>query len=155
MQYRYEAPFGTLLCRYNGSHLTEILLDDQRIAFLPLLPADNELARGLDAYFSGSLGGLPKINGMPPGTPFQRKVWMQIAQIPPGQTRSYRWIADRIGSHPRPVGGACGKNPLPLLIPCHRVVSANGGLGGFSMAGGEERGLAVKRWLLSHEGITW
>ena len=92
---------------------------------------------------------------MPPaGTAFQQAVWAQIAQIPFGKTRSYQWIAGHIGSHPRPVGGACGKNPLPLLIPCHRVLSANG-LGGFSMGGDAERSLAVKRWLLAHEGVAW
>ncbi|MBH5328682.1 methylated-DNA--[protein]-cysteine S-methyltransferase [Eikenella sp. S3360] len=154
MQYRYEAPFGTLICRFEGAKLTEILLGDERIDFLPLLPENSALARGLDGYFSGSLHALPKVAEIPPGTPFQRQVWAQIAGIPPGQTLSYQQIAERIGSHPRPVGGACGKNPLPLLIPCHRVLSASG-LGGFSMGGDSERGLAVKRWLLKHEGITW
>jgi methylated-DNA-[protein]-cysteine S-methyltransferase len=87
----------------------------------------------------------------PAGTPFQRKVWAQISAIPCGQTRSYGDLAERIGSAPRAVGGACGANPYPLVVPCHRVVARDGGLGGFN----RERGgllLDIKRWLLTHEG---
>ncbi|SMB21030.1 Methylated-DNA-(Protein)-cysteine S-methyltransferase [Sterolibacterium denitrificans] len=88
----------------------------------------------------------------PAGTPFQRKVWAQISAIPCGQTRSYGDLAERIGSAPRAVGGACGANPYPLVVPCHRVVARDGGLGGFN----RERGgllLDIKRWLLAHEGM--
>ncbi|MBV2234900.1 MAG: methylated-DNA--[protein]-cysteine S-methyltransferase [Sterolibacterium sp.] len=84
------------------------------------------------------------------GTPFQRKVWAQISAIPCSQTRSYGDLAAAIGSAPRAVGGACGANPYPLVVPCHRVVAKDGGLGGFN----RERGgflLDVKRWLLAHE----
>ena len=85
------------------------------------------------------------------GTPFEDRVWREIAAIPAGQVRTYGAIATAIRSMPRAVGGACGRNPLPLLIPCHRVVAAGGRLGGF-MGGKEHDPLAVKRWLLRHEG---
>lgn len=86
----------------------------------------------------------------PVGTPFQRRVWDAIAAIPRGRTRRYGDIARDLGSAPRAVGQACGGNPYPLVIPCHRVVSASG-VGGFAHA---EDGylLRIKRWLLAHEG---
>jgi methylated-DNA-[protein]-cysteine S-methyltransferase len=81
------------------------------------------------------------------GTPFQQKVWKAARVIPFGQTRSYWWIAVRLGDpHAmRAVGGALGANPLPLFIPCHRVLRSDGALGGFSA------GLEWKRLLLDHE----
>lgn len=85
----------------------------------------------------------------PKGTPFQRKVWQALCEIPWGQTISYAELAQKVGSSPRAVGGAVGANPIPILIPCHRVVGKNGALIGFSAPGG----LATKRWLLQHEGI--
>jgi methylated-DNA-[protein]-cysteine S-methyltransferase len=81
------------------------------------------------------------------GTPFEKKVWSELAKIPYGRTRSYKGIGQAIG-HPkafRAVGNANGKNPLPLIIPCHRVIESNGGLGGFG------HGLKVKRQLLDFE----
>jgi methylated-DNA-[protein]-cysteine S-methyltransferase len=86
----------------------------------------------------------------PAGTPFQRRVWQAIAGIPAGRTKSYGELAEAIGSGPRAVGGACGANPYPVVVPCHRVLAANGGLGGF---GRDKDGLLldIKRWLLAHE----
>jgi methylated-DNA-[protein]-cysteine S-methyltransferase len=83
------------------------------------------------------------------GTPFRRRVWRAIGAIRPGSTRTYGQIAVELGSAPRAVGQACGDNPLPLLIPCHRVVAADGP-GGFahSAAGFHQ---TVKQWLLAHE----
>lgn len=96
-------------------------------------------------------GRLPE--ALPPldlkGTPFQKAVWQALRDIPPGQTRSYGEIARAIGSPraTRAVGGACGANPIPLLVPCHRVLAANGKIGGFSA------GLDWKRRLLAGEGV--
>ena len=86
------------------------------------------------------------------GTPFQQRVWEQIARIPCREVRTYGDLARALESSPRAVGGACGSNPVPLIVPCHRVLSAGGGLGGFmhSRAG---FALGVKTWLLDHEGI--
>lgn len=86
------------------------------------------------------------------GTPHQKRVWAQISAIPRGQTKSYGEIAKAIRSAPRAVGGACGANPFPVIVPCHRVLAAGGGIGGF----GHQRDgflLQTKRWLLSHEGV--
>jgi methylated-DNA-[protein]-cysteine S-methyltransferase len=84
----------------------------------------------------------------PEGTAFRRKVWDALCGIPPGETRSYLDIAREIGCRsPRAIGQANGANPIPILIPCHRVIAANGAIGGYS--GGE--GLATKRYLLDLE----
>ncbi|HZF18591.1 MAG TPA: methylated-DNA--[protein]-cysteine S-methyltransferase [Burkholderiales bacterium] len=84
------------------------------------------------------------------GTPFQRRVWGKIAAIPLGRTRSYGELARELRSAPRAVGQACGANPLPLVVPCHRVLAA-AGIGGFAHHEGGFH-LSVKRWLLAHEG---
>jgi methylated-DNA-[protein]-cysteine S-methyltransferase len=86
----------------------------------------------------------------PSGTPFQRRVWDALRAIPVGTTSSYRDLAIRIGSPSaiRAVGAANGANPIPIVIPCHRVIGAGGNLVGY---GG---GLDRKRWLLAHEGVV-
>ena len=106
-----------------------------------------EAARQLTKYFNGSLRvfDLPLV---PHGTTFRLKVWEAMQAIPYGQTRSYGDLARDLDSAPRAVGGACGANPIPLIIPCHRVVGAGGTLGGFS--GGA--GCDTKRQLLALEG---
>ncbi len=85
-------------------------------------------------------------------TPFQRRVWDALRRIPYGAVRTYGELARELGTSPRAVGGACARNPIPILVPCHRVV-ARDGLGGF--AGQWETGLAleVKRRLLAVEGV--
>lgn len=107
------------------------------------------LARALAqlvAYFNGGATGfdLPLVA---PQTPFQAKVRAAMLAIPFGETRSYGDIAQAIGGAPRAVGQACGRNPLPIIVPCHRVLAAGGSIGGFS--GGDGR--PTKRKLLAHE----
>jgi methylated-DNA-[protein]-cysteine S-methyltransferase len=79
-------------------------------------------------------------------------VWREIEKLFPIKTITYGDLARRIGSAARAVGGACGTNPVPLFVPCHRVLAASGGLGGF-MGGKDDFPLSVKRWLLRHEGL--
>lgn len=86
------------------------------------------------------------------GTRHQLSVWEAMCAIPAGETRTYGELAKAIGSSARAVGGACGANPLPIVVPCHRVVGANGSLGGFMGARQEGFELSIKRWLLAHEG---
>ena len=83
----------------------------------------------------------------PEGSDFQKRVWAALRAIPLGETRSYADIARALGSAPRAVGGANGANPIPVFIPCHRVIAADGSLGGYS--GGD--GPATKRFLLDLE----
>lgn len=119
---------------------------DERAGRQPLAQAAVRQLRGYlkDPHFVFSLPLAPV------GTEFQQRVWAGIAAIPSGQTRSYAKLADELKSSPRAVGNACGANPYPIVVPCHRVVAAQGGLGGFA----RQRGgflLDVKRWLLAHE----
>ncbi|WP_437314486.1 methylated-DNA--[protein]-cysteine S-methyltransferase [Sorangium sp. So ce385] len=104
----------------------------------------------LRAYWRGDLGALSGMPVEPGGTPFQRRVWAEVQRIPPGATRSYGEVAALLGqpSASRAVGLANGRNPVCLIIPCHRVVGARGDLTGY--AGGLER----KRWLLAHEAAA-
>jgi methylated-DNA-[protein]-cysteine S-methyltransferase len=90
----------------------------------------------------------------PRGTPFQQRVWAALAQIPLGQSRTYGEVARIVGSAPRAVGQACGANRIALIIPCHRVVGAQGSLGGFMNAEDGDP-IAIKRWLLRHEGYRF
>ena len=113
----------------------------------PPTPLLREAASQLQDYFDGRRTGfdLP-LN--PHGTEFRRKVWDALRRIPPGETRSYLDIARDIGCRsPRAIGQANGDNPIPIIIPCHRVVAADGSLGGYS--GGD--GAATKRYLLALE----
>ena len=87
----------------------------------------------------------------PAGTPFQQRVWAEIARIPLGHVHTYGQLAARLHNAPRAVGQACGANPYPLVVPCHRVVAASG-LGGFNQHSAGFL-LDVKRWLLAHEGM--
>jgi methylated-DNA-[protein]-cysteine S-methyltransferase len=104
-------------------------------------------AAQLDAYFRGELRAFD-LPLAPRGSAFQRRVWQALAEIPYGVTASYREIACRVNGVARAVGRACGANPIPIIIPCHRVLAGNGRLGGFSAPGGRD----TKSFLLELEG---
>ncbi len=108
-----------------------------------------EAVRQLRAYLADAdfVFSLPL---RPSGTAFQRRVWKEIAAIPTHATRSYGEVAKALHNAPRAVGQACGANPFPLVVPCHRVIAAGGALGGFARNDGGFM-LDVKRWLLAHE----
>lgn len=111
-------------------------------------PDGGQPGRALRRYFDGELDALDGVAVDTAGTPFQEKVWSRLRKIPPGLTVSYGELAKSVGrpSAVRAVGGANGRNPVSIVVPCHRVIAADGTLGGY---GG---GLARKRWLLAHEG---
>ena len=107
----------------------------------------HSLSATISRYFAGELEAIDHISVATGGTPFQRKVWHELRNIPCGSTTSYGELARRIG-HPtavRAVGSANGDNPVAVIVPCHRVIGSNGSLTGYG--GGIER----KRWLLDHE----
>ncbi|HVY81313.1 MAG TPA: methylated-DNA--[protein]-cysteine S-methyltransferase [Steroidobacteraceae bacterium] len=106
------------------------------------------IREALDEYFAGRLDALDRIPCQADGTPFQQAVWTALRAIPAGQTISYGALAERLGNPQavRAVGLANGSNPIPIVIPCHRVIGSDGSLTGYG--GGLER----KRWLLAHEG---
>ena len=105
--------------------------------------------KALERYFEGDLAAIDRIETRTGGTDFQREVWAALRGIAAGTTATYGALAARIGrpQAPRAVGFANGSNPIGVVMPCHRVIGANGSLTGY---GG---GMARKRWLLSHEGI--
>ncbi|CAH1747366.1 Methylated-DNA--protein-cysteine methyltransferase [Thauera humireducens] len=143
-------PFGPFGIRTSGRAVSELV-------FLPpdtpLQPPATEIAsaaaQALRDWIDDPGGAFP-LPLMARGTAFQRRVWAEISAIPTGQTRRYGELAARLGSAARAVGQACGANPYPLVVPCHRVTSA-AGLGGFANAR-DGWLLEVKRWLLRHEG---
>jgi methylated-DNA-[protein]-cysteine S-methyltransferase len=109
--------------------------------------APTSLTRALDAYFNGELEAADEIQTATNGSPFQREVWRALRKIPAGTTTTYGQLAAKLNrpGHARAVGAANGSNPIPIVVPCHRVIGANGSLTGFAS------GLPRKRWLLDHE----
>jgi methylated-DNA-[protein]-cysteine S-methyltransferase len=118
-------------------------------AILSASPAPAALRRALDGYFAGDLKQIEAIACRTAGTSFQRKVWAALRKIPAGKTMTYGALAAQLGSPAamRAVGAANGANPISVVVPCHRLIGANGTL--IKYGGGLER----KRWLLAHEGV--
>jgi len=141
-----DSPLGPLtLCEQDGA----LVSLDWRQTFKGE-PSDllSEAERQLAAYFDGRLKTFD-LPVAPHGTAHQRAVWQTMQTIPFGGTMSYGALASAIGSSPRAVGTACGRNPIPIIVPCHRVLAAGDQIGGYSGAGG----LATKRFLLALEGV--
>ena len=144
-------PRGILRLSYPAQHMAKVLdavawagggepaVEDPRVA---------TLAEELEEFFQGKPVQFSVAPDFSAGTPFQRRVWAALVKIPRGETRTYRWIARRLGrpKAARAVGAAVGANPIPLVVPCHRVVGSDGSLCGFA------GGMALKRRLLAMEG---
>ena len=144
-------PLGPLRIRVAAGQLVAIELSpavDRQVAD-PDEPLLRRARQQLDAYFDDPHHRFDLPLALA-GSPFQRRVWQALQTIPAGETLTYGELARRLDSGARAVGNACRRNPLPLVIPCHRVVAASG-LGGYAGAR-EGRRLAIKRWLLKHEG---
>ncbi len=146
------APFGAIGVRIEGAYIHNLeFLPPGTAAAGPSHSLIKQLSDALDAYYVD-----PEIRFdlplAPRGSPFRLRVWQAVLNIPAGKTRSYGEIAQQLGSAPRAVGQAVGDNPIPIIIPCHRVIAANGGLGGFmhSRTGFSQD---IKRWLLRHEHV--
>ena len=143
-----DSPIGPLGLLVSGEALTGVFFDGRRVRKEGSSPVLDEAARQLDAYFEGELVSFDLPLELT-GSEFQRSCWLALASIPYGQTVSYGEQARRLGLCPdaaRAVGAANGRNPVPIVLPCHRVIGADGALTGF---GG---GLPTKRFLLEHEG---
>jgi methylated-DNA-[protein]-cysteine S-methyltransferase len=147
-----ESPIGPLTLIARDGVLTNVSMHEQRHVSPPPVDAITDdawfkdVAEQLDAYFAGELSTFDlEMNLL--GTLFQQRVWSQLCDIPYGETISYGELARRVGNAnaSRAVGLANGRNPIALIVPCHRVIGANGSLTGYG--GGLER----KTWLLEHE----
>ncbi|HEX6592940.1 MAG TPA: methylated-DNA--[protein]-cysteine S-methyltransferase [Moraxellaceae bacterium] len=158
---RLPSPLGTLLIAHGGGHLCALDFQDGEARFRQYLarrfghlPAEqrrlpDEIADALQSYLAGDLNALRHIPVHASGTRFQQQVWNALREIPVGSTWSYAQLAAHIGQPDavRAVGAANGRNPVSIVVPCHRVIGSNGELTGY--AGGLDR----KRWLLVHEGV--
>ncbi len=149
---RYATPFAVLAIVTDGAVVTGVrYLPRQTATKVPHDRAAERACREIERY----LDDPEHVFQLPyrlEGTAFQRRVWREIEKLFPIKTITYGDLARRIGSAARAVGGACGTNPVPLFVPCHRVLAAGGLLGGF-MGGKDDFPLSVKRWLLRHEGL--
>ena len=142
---RLASPIGPLTLRLRGDVLLGLAFDDDA----PVGDGDaGPVGARLTAYLAGDLAALDRIEVAPAGTPFQQRVWAELRRIPAGTTIAYGDLAARLGDRlaVRAVAAGSGANPIAIVIPCHRVLAADGSLHGY---GG---GLPRKRWLLVHEG---
>ena len=153
----YASPVGELTLASDGTALTGLWLEGQKHfggssgeALVPGgadLPVFQAARAWLDRYFAGEKPSPLELSLAPAGTPFQRAVWERLQAIPYGTVTTYGALARELGgASPRAVGSAVGRNPISIIIPCHRVVGADGGLTGYA------GGLGRKLWLLRHEG---
>ena len=143
-QLSLHTPLGEVTISEDGGAI--VALDWGRGRDQEATPLLRDACDQLQDYFDGKRMSF-NLPLAPEGSAFQKRVWAALCAIPPGETRSYADIARTIGSAPRAVGGANGANPIPLIIPCHRVIAADGSLGGSS--GGD--GPATQRYLWDHE----
>ena len=150
---RLPTPLGVLTVVTSPQALLEIRFGDAPELAGPAdppSPMHRDVVARLTAYFSGDRQAIDAIVVEPAGTSFQRDVWLMLRQIRPGTTWSYRQLAERVERPAaiRAVGAANGANPIPIVLPCHRVIGSDGRLVGY---GG---GMARKKWLLAHEGAV-
>lgn len=150
-----KAPFGTVGIETDGTHVTGIrYLAPSHAVRAPRRDSIAYLACvQIQAYLAN-----PRFEFDLPlklsGSHHQLAVWEAMQRIPAGSLRTYGDLALDLRSSARAVGGACGSNPIPLVVPCHRIVAANGNIGGFMGSRAEGFELSIKRWLLEHEGAV-
>lgn len=143
-----DSPVGRIRVTESAGAITVLEWTDDP-ATPPTTKLLRDAARQLSEYFAGTRTEF-SLPVAPDGTEHQKKVWAAMCAIPSGKVRSYGDLAAEIGSSARAVGTACGKNPIPIIVPCHRILSTGGGIGGYSGRGGTE----TKRQLLDLEGFV-
>ncbi len=146
------SPIGWLRVRTMDQRLSAIDFQGEDETLVAVSPpvACTAVCAAIERYFSRPQP-FPELVLETTGTAFQQRVWQALQEIPVGQVVAYGQLAARLGSSARAVGNACRHNPIPLVVPCHRVVARNG-LGGLAGATSGRR-VAIKRWLLRHEGV--
>jgi methylated-DNA-[protein]-cysteine S-methyltransferase len=151
---KLKTPFAVLGIRTAGGAVTGIgYLPTSEHAQAPTDAIAERACRQLERYLADPQFRFT-VPLAPKGTVFRRRVWDALTTIPVGESRTYGEMARKLATAPRAVGGACGANPIALVIPCHRVVGSQGALGGFmGVAQGDP--ISIKRWLLEHEGYRF
>ncbi|NWF51871.1 MAG: methylated-DNA--[protein]-cysteine S-methyltransferase [Nitrospirae bacterium] len=142
----FESPIGTLYLIFNGKFLNELSFTKPS----ELLKKDNPsslIKKELKEYFENGREEFTQKTAFNRGSEFDKKVWLTLREIPYGETRTYRWLAEKLGkpSAYRAVGRALSRNPLPIIFPCHRIIESDGSIGGYSS------GIDIKRRLLDFE----
>jgi methylated-DNA-[protein]-cysteine S-methyltransferase len=151
---KMRTPFAVLGIRTTGAAVIGIeYLPPRERVLAPTVALAERVCRELERYLADPEFRF-RVPLAPGGTVFRQRVWQALLRIPVGESRTYGELARELHSAPRAVGGACGANPIALVIPCHRVVGARGSLGGF-MGVTEGDPIAIKRWLLRHEGYRF
>ena len=148
---KIDSPLGTVSAEFDGKQLCRLEIG-KRVKAQKGQDAElgNRLRIELQHYFNNRDHRF-SIPLRLQGTEFQKRVWSALCQIPVGTTLSYGQLAEQLHSSARAVGNACRANPVPIIVPCHRVVGKQG-IGGYDGKPGGRR-LAIKRWLLEHEGV--
>jgi len=151
---KLRTPFAVLGVRTGAGAVTDIeYLSLREGEQAPLDAIAERACRQIERYLEDSQWRFT-LPLAPSGTSFRRRVWDALTAIPVGESRTYGELARRLHTAPRAVGGACGANPIALVIPCHRVVGSQGSLGGFmGVTAGDP--IKIKRWLLTHEGYRF
>ena len=150
-----KTPIGLLAIKTDQGELTGVDIlpgNSRKVPRINSQPLATDVKEQLSQYFSdGNFQFHLPLNIQ--GTDFQKKVWNIMTRIPAGKVMTYGAVAKKLSSSPRAVGNACRANPLPIIIPCHRIVSQTG-LGGYE---GQTSGdsLGIKSWLLQHEGVAF
>ena len=154
---KYASPIGELTLASDGDALTGLWIRGQKYFAhnytnpieAPSLPVFQEVTAWLDLYFAGTFLPPAQLPLKPAGSPFQQRVWDILLRIPVHQTLTYGQIAEQLGNSgaAQAVGAAVGRNPISVIIPCHRVLGSGGKLTGYA------GGIPAKAWLLQHEGI--
>lgn len=150
---RIPTPIGPITVVTDPAALLAVSFGDSPASDAPsdaASPLHTDVIARLTAYFQGDCTAIDAIPVAPAGTAFQREVWLMLRRIPAGTTWSYRQLAERVERPAalRAVGAANGANPIPIVLPCHRVIGSDGRLVGY---GG---GMGRKKWLLAHEGAV-
>ena len=147
-----DSPLGKISVRFDDNRLCQIEINQQLSDKNQAEPAMMERVRTELAHYFRDRHFNFSIPVQLNGTDFQQRVWQALCEIPAGSTVSYGELAEKLHSSPRAIGNACRANPVPIIIPCHRVVAKNG-IGGY-VGKTSGRQLAIKRWLLEHEGVN-
>ncbi|TAN46093.1 MAG: methylated-DNA--[protein]-cysteine S-methyltransferase [Nitrospirae bacterium] len=148
----YKSAIGNIFCTFEGDFLVDVSVGENESGNHVSEKTSKTATlffKELDDYFKSDLRKFKQKIKFLIGTPFERQIWLALKNIPCGEVRTYKWIAEQAGSAAavRAAGQALKKNPLPIILPCHRIVASNGGIGGFSC------GVEKKIWLLRHEGV--
>ena len=145
-----ETPLGRLYLIFSDGLLTGVSFDRPSGLLFKKTPETELPKKELREYFEKSRQGFTFATAFLEGTDFEKEVWKALKEVPYGETRTYKWLADRLGKPhaSRAVGNALGKNPIPVIFPCHRIIESDGSIGGYSS------GVEIKRRLLEIEYYT-